>query len=224
MRPAPVLSQTAPGPDDILKLFSQHYALMRQSDLAAGRAGDQRYEATLETCLLSVRDGLDPEAFASFAVIDLAGANVEAIAPVLGGTGAVDRLVIETSQATYDQLAPALWAYMGGSPTAVPGKARIEELYAYHDPFGAAEWWDPSMMTRIQQVFANTKWEAALAADETGLLQHHFHAWLGPARQDWVPELRTPGAYFQLLLPLGEAEPAVLMIRDYIAANCAAAS
>ena len=77
------------------------------------------------------------------------------------------------------------------------------------------------MMTLFQQRLADAKWEAAAEADATGMLAMHYSAWLGPDRAFWTPELRTPGANAQLLLPLGDAAAAAALIEAYVAAHCA---
>lgn len=221
-------SELPPGPNDILALLEQE-ARFRAAQLQArgedGAMVDLTYTARLDGCVLTWRSGLEDWSLGVEIVIDLAGADIIALPPVPGVDGTpTARVALRSSDATLRAMAPAIWAYMGGDPALMPNPGEVLARYATHDPFGAAGWWDPSMMTLFQQRLANAKWDAATDADQTGLLATNNDAWLGPDRAFWTPELRTPGANAQLLVPPGDAEGVARMIEGFVSAHCAGAS
>ena len=186
-----------------------------------GEIIDRTYSATLDGCVLTWKQSLEPYVHGTVTVIDLSESDI-IVVPHLSSSEQfpVDRLTVRTSGEIMQKLSPALWAYMGGENDQLPSETEILDQYAYYDPWGASVWWDPSMMTYREQLQINASWNAAVEADTTGLLSKHFDVWLAPQRLLWRPELKTPGANVGLLLHEGSADAAADMIKNFVAGNC----
>lgn len=203
------------------------------ADAAAGRIVDtllrsDRYfypdkrpaHVTLEGCQLIIEDAGDPEVFGSINRVFLADLQVTPPAFIYEMSDDIWRITLSTSGAAEAAQAPAFWRYMGGTDANRPDTAEIIAQASEWDPLGLGSWSDPSYITRWQQALYDEAWKRALEGEGGAALARSHSEWFGPAKGDWRPVWRNPGAYLQIGMPPHEVEPFLATLRDYVARTC----